>query len=355
MKLDGKRIVVVCGSGGVGKTTVSAALALRLAQERKRVTILAVDPAKRLATSLGLPRTPGARTTVRQGGVELEAQLLDTKRTFDQLVEERAGSEERKQRILGNRFYARIADTLSGTHEYMAMERLYELATNEEWDGIVIDTPPTRSALSFLEAPNRMTDFLGGQMLRWLLWPYRRAGLRGMSLGAQAFGKTIGRIVGNDLLQDLGQFLAAFEGMYDGFKERAAAVLELLREDQTGFVVVTAPEVRSLEEAGHFVERLAPAGMHLTGIVVNRWRHAPTIRASEHAMRRLSSGPTEERAAAAMLQTAERLRAIEDRQSAATRPFAERNPDIALTLVPQLPLDVHDVAGLEQVAHHLAP
>ena len=207
MKLDGKRIIVVCGSGGVGKTTVSAALALRLAGERERVTILAVDPAKRLATALGLPRAPGGRTTVRYEGVSLEAQLLDTKRTFDDLVEQHAGSRERAQRILDNRFYQRIADTLSGTHEYMAMERLYELATTEEWDGIVIDTPPTRSAMSFLDAPKRMTDFLSGQMLKWLLWPYRRGGkmgLKGMNLGAQAFAKAVGRIAGNELLRDLG-------------------------------------------------------------------------------------------------------------------------------------------------------
>lgn len=358
MKLDGKRIVVVCGSGGVGKTTVSAALALRLAQERERVTILAVDPAQRLATALGLPRTPGGRATVRAGGTTLEAQILDTKRTFDELVEQHAGSADRASRILDNRFYRRIADTLSGTHEYMAMERLYELATTEEWDGIVIDTPPTRSALSFLDAPKRMTDFLGGQMLKWLLWPYRRGGklgMRGLNLGAQAFSKTIGRIAGTELLQDLGQFLAAFEGMYDGFKERAARVLELLREDQTGFVVVTAPESRSLEEAGHFVERLEPAGMHLVGVVVNRWRHAPSLRAPEDVRERLAAGTPNERAAAACLDTAERLAAIEEREAGATEPFAERHPEIPLTFVPQLPLDVHDVPGLEQVAQHLAP
>jgi anion-transporting ArsA/GET3 family ATPase len=358
MKLDGKRIVVVCGSGGVGKTTVSAALALRLASERQRVTILAVDPAKRLATALGLPRAPGGRTTVHHEGLALEAQLLDTKRTFDELVEQHAGSRERAQRIFDNRFYQRIADTLSGTHEYMAMERLYELATTEEWDGIVIDTPPTRSALSFLDAPKHMTDFLGGQMLKWLLWPYRRGGrvgLRGMSIGAQAFAKTLGRIAGNELLQDLGQFLAAFEGMYDGFKQRAQAVLELLRENQTGFVVVTAPEARSLEEAGHFVERLKPAGMHLSGVVVNRRRTAPVLRAPADVRERLAAGGAKERAAAACLEVGERLAAVEEREQTATDPFTRRHPDVPLAFVPQLPLDVHDLAGLEHVAAYLAP
>ena len=358
MKLDGKRIVVVCGSGGVGKTTVSAALALRLASEHERVTILAVDPAKRLSTALGLPRTPGGRTTVRHQGVSLEAQLLDTKRTFDELVEEHAGSKERAQAILENRFYRRIADTLSGTHEYMAMERLYTLATTEQWDGIVIDTPPTRSALSFLDAPKRMTDFLGGHMLKWLLWPYRRGGrmsVRGMSLGAQAFAKTIGRIAGNELLQDLGQFLSAFEGMYEGFKQRASAVLDLLREEQTGFVVVTAPESRSLEEAGHFVDRLRPAGMHLVGVVVNRRLEAPAPRAPQDVRARLAEGTADQRAAAACLEVADGLGAIEQRESSATEPFARRHPNVPLTYVPQLPLDVHDVDGLEQVGAYLAP
>jgi len=358
MKLDGKRIVVVCGSGGVGKTTVSAALALRLASERERVTILAVDPAKRLATALGLPRTPGGRATVRTNGARLEAQLLDTKRTFDELIEHHAGTEERKQRILQNRFYQRIADTLSGTHEYMAMERLYELATSEAWDGIVIDTPPTTSALSFLDAPNRMTDFLGGQVLKWLTWPYRRGGrlgLRGMSLGAQAFAKTLGRIAGAELLSDLGQFLAAFEGMYEGFKQRAAHVLELLREGQTGFVVVTAPEAGSLGEVAHFVDRLATAGMHLSSVVVNRWRQAPALRAPEGIRATLATGTAEQRAAAACLDVSEMLSALERRESSATAPFARKHPDIPLTLVPRLPLDVHDVAGLEQVATYLAP
>ncbi|MCA1844806.1 MAG: ArsA family ATPase [Actinomycetota bacterium] len=358
MKLDGKRIVVVCGSGGVGKTTISAALALRLASERERVTILAVDPAKRLATALGLPRTPGERTSVRVDGASLEAQLLDTKRTFDELVERHAGSEERKERILANRFYQRIAETLSGTHEYMAMERLYDLATNEEWDGIVIDTPPTRSALSFLDAPKRMSDFLGGQVLKWLLWPYRRSGrigLRGVSLGAQAFGKMLGRIAGSELLADLGQFLAEFEGMYDGFKRRAAAVLELLREEQTGFVVVTAPEARSLEEAGHFVDRLGPAGMHLSGVVVNRYRQAPKLRTPDAARERLAGGGTAHHALASMLDVSDRLATLEARETAATRPFADAHPEVPLTFVPQLPIDVHDVPALELVAAHLAP
>jgi len=353
-----KRIVVVCGSGGVGKTTVSAALALRLAEERERVTVLAVDPAKRLATALGLPKTPGERAAIRLDGSRLEAQVLDTKRTFDELVERHAGSRERAQRIYDNRFYQRIADTLSGTNEYMAMERLYELATTEAWDGIVIDTPPTRSALSFLDAPKRMTDFLGGRMLRWLLWPYRkggRMGLRGVSIGAQAFSKTLGRIAATELLSDLGQFLAAFEGMYDGFKQRAEAVVQLMRGARTGFVVVTAAEGRSLEEAGHFVDRLAEARMHLLGVVVNRWRTGPRLSVPDPVRRDLAQGAAGDRALTACLDVGENLRGLEARERAATESFAASTPEVPLTFVPQLPLDVHDVAGLSEVAGHLLP
>jgi anion-transporting ArsA/GET3 family ATPase len=202
-----------------------------------------------------------------------------------------------------------------------------------------------------------MTDFLGGQMLRWLLWPYRtggKASLKGMSVGARTLGKTIGRIAGAELLQDLGEFLAAFEGMYEGFKERAERVTELLRDRATGFVVVTAPEGRSLEEATHFVERLIPAGMDLVSIVVNRWAKAPAARAPEEVRARLASGTPRERAVSAALENAERLAAVERRGHAAIEPFQRGHPDVPLTLVPQLAGDVHDVAGLDRLIEHLA-
>ena len=355
--LERRRIVVVCGSGGVGKTTVAAAVAMALARSGRRTIVMAVDPAKRLATSLGLPRTPGERSTVDIGdGATMEALLLDTKRTFDELVERHAGSPQRRDRILSNRFYQRIASTLSGTYEYMAMERLYELATSEDWDAVVIDTPPTRSALSFLDAPKRLTDFLGGKMFRWLLWPTRgagRAGMRGASLGARAMSATVGRIAGAELLADTAEFLAAFEGMYDGFKERAARVYALLSEEQTGFVVVTAPERGSLDEAGHFVGRLTSSDMYLSGVVVNRWVEAPALAAPPEVVERLGAGSAQERAAAACLELGERLRAIEARGRAAVKPFANAYPEIPLTYVPELPLDVHDRAGLDLVAGHL--
>jgi anion-transporting ArsA/GET3 family ATPase len=357
IELGGRRVVVVCGSGGVGKTTVSAAVAVSLARRGKRAIVLAVDPARRLATTLRLPRSPGGRSVVDLGGgARLTALLLDTKRTFDELIERHAGTTERRDRILSNRFYQRMADTLAGTHEYMAMERLYRLATAEDWEAIVIDTPPTRSALAFLDAPRRMTEFLGGRMFRWLLWPYRRAGgagVRGAGLGARALSRTVGRIAGSELLADIAEFLSAFEGMYEGFKERAARVYGLLGEEQTAFVVVAAPDPASLEEAAHFVERLSGSGMHLAGTVVNRWRRAPALRATRERLHGLNAGNAEERAAAALLELAERLRRVEDRQRAAMADFQRAHPGLPITRVPELAADVTGLPELEAVGEAL--
>src|SRR5690349_5301031 len=209
-----------------------------------------MDPARRLATALRLPTLAGERARIPLGhGRTLQAMQLDTQRTFDELIARYAGSQERRDRILANRFYRRIADTLAGTHEYMAMEKLYELATEEQHQAIVIDTPPTRSALSFLDAPNRVTDFLGGRLLRWLVWPGAAASrftLGAARIGANAFARTAGRLIGGTVLADVADFLSAFEGMYGGFKERAANVLGLLQDPGCVFVVVASPATSSL-------------------------------------------------------------------------------------------------------------
>jgi anion-transporting ArsA/GET3 family ATPase len=358
-RLAERRIVVVCGSGGVGKTTIAAAVAIHLAGRRSRTALLTVDPARRLATSLGLPRVAGERAWVELGrGRRMEAMQLDTQRTFDGLIQRHAGNAERRERILSNRFYQRISDTLAGTHEYMAMEKLYELAMEEDHDAIVIDTPPTRSALSFLDAPTRLNEFLGGRALRWMLWPSARAGrltLGVARLGAQAFARTAGRLVGAEVLADTADFLAAFEGMYGGFRSRAAKVLELLRSPECAFLIVTTPTTVSLEEAGYFVERLGQAGMHPLSAVANRWHpEADTLpRLAQEAAERLSSGDAAERATAAVL--ADRLRRERQHRSeaAAMNAFAERYGAIPITPIPELAEDVHDVPGLRRVGAHL--
>jgi anion-transporting ArsA/GET3 family ATPase len=358
--LAGARIVVVCGSGGVGKTTISAALAVGFAERRRRTALLTVDPARRLATALHLPMAPGEPTEVRLGrGRRLIAMQLDTQRTFDELIHRNAGSADREARILSNPFYRKIADSLSGTHEYMAMEKLYELATEGDEEAIVIDTPPTRSALSFLEAPARMTDFLGGRFLRWVLWPGARAGRLTMGVarfGAAAFARTVGRLVGAEVLSDTVEFLSAFEGMYGGFKERAARVLELLRSDECEFVIVTAPNPASLEEAGYFVERLAIGGMRAAAVVVNRFvtPSPPLGPEADAAVRTLTEEGTDlGRVAAAVIQDRARRAPRTWAESTAVTEFARAHPGITLVAVPELPVDVHDVPALRGVAVHL--
>jgi len=358
--LEDARIVVVCGAGGVGKTSVSAAVALHRAASGTETVLLTVDPARRLATALRLPMLAGERAEVPVGrGRTLQAMQLDTQRTFDELIERNAGSPERRDRILANPFYRRIADTLAGTHEYMAMEKLYELDREEHHELIVIDTPPTRSALSFLEAPNRLTDFLGGRFLRWMLWPTARAGrltLSAARIGAGAFLRTVGRLIGADVLADTIDFLASFEGMYGDFKQRADGVLELLRSPACAFVVVTSPGRASLDEAGFFVERLTAKGMRPAAVVVNRWHPEakPLPAGAGGAAERLAAGPSpEERSAAALL--AARLR-DEPRRAAEANgmaAFASRHPAMPLLAVPDLPGDVHDTAGLRRLAAHL--
>ncbi len=353
------RIVVVCGAGGVGKTTISAAIALHLAEASRRTALMTVDPARRLATALRLPPFPGGRTTVRLGrGRSMDAMQLDTKRTFDELVERYAGGPDRVERILSNPFYRRFADTLGGTHEYMAMEKLHQLAESEEHDAIVIDTPPTASALSFLDAPTRLTDFLNGRFLRLLLWPTATAGrfaFGAARIGARAFLRVAGRLVGADVLADTVEFLAAFEGMYGGFAARADAVLELLASPRCAFVVVAAPALPSLDEARLFLERTAERGMRTAAIVVNRWHPVAAMTPPEAvaAAGRLAEGDAEHRAVGDLLRFGVRVSERGQREAELLERAAQTWGDVPVVGVPDLAEDVHDVRGLRRVAARL--
>ena len=348
-------VIVVCGSGGVGKTTVAAAIAVHVAPRRGTAALLTVDPARRLATALRLPMVAGDRTRLGLGrGKQLEVMQLDTQRTFDEVIERYGGSRERKDRILSNRFYRRISDSLAGTHEYMAMEKLYELAEEEDHDAIVVDTPPTRSALSFLDAPTRLTEFLGGRVLRWMVRPGRLT-ISAARFGAGAFLRTFGRVLGRDVLTDTVEFLTAFEGMYGGFAERAEHVRALLRSPRCAFVVVTAPTSSSLDEAAFFVDRLTENEMRPAAIVVNRWHPdlpslpPKTVRVVEE----LDAGNREQRAAAAVLAAGIRRRPGLAAEAAVVASFIDEHPSIPLVGVPELAGDIHDVPGLRRVAVHL--
>lgn len=247
----------------------------------RKTIVVTIDPARRLANSLGLKELSNKPASIpaaqfKKAGLEpgpLEAMMLDTKTTFDELVFRYAKDEDKAKRIVANRFYQAISGALSGTHEYMAMEKLYELWMADRYDMIVIDTPPTRNALDFIEAPKRMTSFLEGRLLRWFLLPAVSGGkglFRIANFAAVSFLKVVQRIIGAKVLADTAEFFANFEGMYEGFKERAHAVFELLQQDVTRFVVVTAPTEQSVDEALFFASTLKDFGLPFAGVVVNR-------------------------------------------------------------------------------------
>lgn len=270
------RIVVCCGAGGVGKTTTAAALGLRAAERGRKVVVLTIDPARRLAQSMGidsLDNTPRRVKGIDNGaGGELHAMMLDMKRTFDEIVEAHADP-ERAAAILGNPFYQSLSAGFAGTQEYMAMEKLGQLRARDEWDLIVVDTPPSRSALDFLDAPKRLGSFLDGKLIRVLMAPAKvggRAGMKFLNVGMSMMTGALGKLLGGQLLRDVQTFVAAMDTMFGGFRTRADATYRLLQAPGTAFLVVAAPERDALREAAYFVERLAAEDMPLAGLVLNR-------------------------------------------------------------------------------------
>ncbi|MGY0068802.1 ArsA family ATPase [Streptomyces sp. QTS137] len=272
----GTRIVVCCGSGGVGKTTTAAALGLRAAERGRKVVVLTIDPARRLAQSMGIDSLDNIPRRVKgiddSAGGELHAMMLDMKRTFDEIVEAHSDP-ERASAILGNPFYQSLSAGFAGTQEYMAMEKLGQLRARDEWDLIVVDTPPSRSALDFLDAPKRLGSFLDGKLIRVLLTPAKvggRAGMKFLNVGMSMMTGVLGKVLGGQLLGDVQTFVAAMDSMFGGFRTRADATFKLLQAPGTAFLVVAAPERDALREAAYFVERLAAEDMPLAGLVLNR-------------------------------------------------------------------------------------
>ncbi|MFI1419176.1 ArsA family ATPase [Streptomyces sp. NPDC020731] len=270
------RIVVCCGSGGVGKTTTAAALGLRAAERGRKVVVLTIDPARRLAQSMGIDSLDNTPRRVKgvddSAGGELHAMMLDMKRTFDEIVEGHADP-DRAAAILGNPFYQSLSAGFAGTQEYMAMEKLGQLRSRDEWDLIVVDTPPSRSALDFLDAPKRLGSFLDGKLIRVLLAPAKvggRAGMKFLNVGMSMMTGALGKVLGGQLLKDVQTFVAAMDSMFGGFRTRADATYKLLQAPGTAFLVVAAPERDALREAAYFVERLAAEEMPLAGLVLNR-------------------------------------------------------------------------------------
>ncbi|MEU0167316.1 ArsA family ATPase [Streptomyces iakyrus] len=270
------RIIVCCGSGGVGKTTTAAALGLRAAERGRKVVVLTIDPARRLAQSMGIDSLDNTPRRVKgiddSAGGELHAMMLDMKRTFDEIVEAHA-DRERAAAILGNPFYQSLSAGFAGTQEYMAMEKLGQLRARDEWDLIVVDTPPSRSALDFLDAPKRLGSFLDGRLIRLLTAPAKlggRAGMKFLNVGMSMMTGTLGKLLGGQLLKDVQTFVSAMDTTFGGFRTRADATYKLLQAPGTAFLVVAAPERDALREAAYFVERLAAEDMPLAGLVLNR-------------------------------------------------------------------------------------
>jgi anion-transporting ArsA/GET3 family ATPase len=338
--------VICCGSGGVGKTTVSAALALAAARQGRRACVVTIDPAKRLADALGVETLANQPTAVSGDWPgELWALMLDTKTTFDDLVLRYAASSEQAHGILDNRLYRNLSQALSGTQEYMAMEKLYELHEEGRYDLVVVDTPPTRNALDFLDAPGRLTRFLDNRIFRLLVMP-TRAYLKAVSMATQAFLRTVSRVVGAEVVQDAVNFFQAFEGMEQGFRDRASRMDALLGEEGTGFVVVASPRRDTVDEALFFTERLHQSGYQVAALVVNRLhpRFAPAGTAA-----RLEA----EGVAGPLTSNLAQLEAVAEREEAELAQLTARVAPAPVARVPFLAVDVHDVTGLGQVADHL--
>jgi anion-transporting ArsA/GET3 family ATPase len=360
------RIIVCCGSGGVGKTTTSAGLALRAAERGRKVVVLTIDPARRLAQAMGIERldnTPRPVPGVHPAsGGTLDAMMLDMKRTFDEVVESQASPEKAAQ-ILANPFYVALSSSFAGTQEYMAMEKLGQLHRDAQktgrWDLVVVDTPPSRSALDFLDAPERLSSFLDGRFIRLLLAP-AKGPARLMTAGLGVVTNALTKILGAQVLRDMQTFVAAFDTLFGGFRQRATKTFELLQADGTAFLVVAAPEPDALREAAYFVERLSAEQMPLAGLVVNRAsRLALTGLSGEQATaaaERLASGTTDapEGLTAGLLRLhAERTRLVA-REGRLRRRFTAAHPTVPQAVVPALSSDVHDLDGLRQVGELLA-
>ncbi|MBB5871214.1 anion-transporting ArsA/GET3 family ATPase [Allocatelliglobosispora scoriae] len=351
------RIVVCCGSGGVGKTTTAAALALRAAERHGRhVVVLTIDPARRLAQSLGLTEldnTPRAVTGMDESaGGELSAMMLDMKRTFDEVVAAHTEPARAKE-IFANPFYQAMSSTFSGTQEYMAMEKLAQLRASKDWDLIVVDTPPSRSALDFLDAPARLGRFLDGKMLRLLIAPAKAGGRSVFNLVTASFGlfsKAVQKILGAQLLTDLSGFVAALDSMFGGFRERSEQTYRVLQDPQTAFLVVAAPEPDAVREAAFFAGRLGEERMPLAGLVLNRVHQtgAAEISAAE-ALAAADSIAAEFPVAADALRIHAAVAEQAEREQRVIGRFTGEFPQVPVLAIAAQATDVHDLDGLRAI------
>jgi len=356
---EGTRIIVCCGSGGVGKTTTAAALGVRAAQRGRSVVVLTVDPARRLAQAMGLSELDNTPRKVAGAEGELYAMMLDMKRTFDEIIESHADPERARQ-ILTNPFYQSLSSSFSGTQEYMAMEKLGQLRRSGDWDLIIVDTPPSRSALDFLDAPERLGRFLDGRLIRLLTGPAKAGGRSAFKLLNAGFGLVAGaltKILGAQVLKDIQTFVSALDAVFGGFRQRADQTYRLLQAPGTAFLVVAAPERDAMREASYFVERLAEERMPLAGLVVNRVHRSPaaTLSATRSAAAAEDlDGRGEHELTAAVLRLHAGRMQLAARERREQEHFASAHPAVPSVQIPALPEDVHDLEGLREIGARLA-
>jgi anion-transporting ArsA/GET3 family ATPase len=380
------RIVVCVGTGGVGKTTVAASIALEAARRGSRALVLTIDPARRLADALGIAELgnepqelpEATRDALSIGGEgRLSAMMLDMKRTFDDMVTRFADGPAARERILANPIYHHISDALAGSGEYAAMEKLYEMAESDRFDLIVLDTPPSQHGLDFLDAPRRLLEFLDSRMVKMMVHPAFSAGRVGFKLfqgaGQRAF-KLLERVSGIGFLEDISEFLLAFESMSVGFRDRAHRVQTVLRGPETGFLLIAGPSPEAAHNGAGLIRHLDEHGVALRGVVLNRARLWPDEGAPPTIADTASDDPTVVadlgRLAAALEQVGAQDGELAARAAVdAARAYAEvvqldarsttqlraesRARDIFFRPIPELPRDVHDLAGLSTIAELL--
>jgi anion-transporting ArsA/GET3 family ATPase len=368
--LSGRKVICCVGSGGVGKTTTSAALALRAAVDGKRALVLTIDPARRLANSLGLKELGNEETRIKpdlfaQAGLkpkgEMWAMMLDLKLTWDDLVRRQARTPQQAEAILGNELYQTLSTAMAGSLEYMAMEKVYEVHASGRFDVVVLDTPPTTNALDFLHATDRILDVLDNNAMRIILGPMLRAGKFGFKLFAAPSAlilRTLARFTGTDFLRDLATFMIAFEGMYEGFKDRAGRVKSLLKSPEAAFVLVTGPNPLTIQEALFFHQALRGDGIPTAAVVVNRVQRDPrrhggpdNVAALREALTlaQIKDGDLAERLCTTLTDQS----ALADLDRREVERLARTLPEVPLFTVPRLRKDVHDLSGLWQIEEFL--
>ena len=370
--LESHRVVVTVGSGGVGKTTTAAALALHAASQGRRVLCLTIDPARRLANSLGLDQMRTSEQEVppalfEEHGLELKgslsAMMLDTKRTFDDLVRAKASSTEAADRIIHNKIYQYVSSSLAGTQEYMAMEKLHQVRKEPQWDLIVLDTPPTSNALDFLDAPERLVGAIDSPAMRWFIQAYESTGKLSFGMvgkGAAFLLRGLSKFTGVEFLEQVADFVGGINDLFGGFRERATAVSAALRSPEVAFIMVTSPAPMAIREAIFFSDRLREAGMRRDGVVINGIHelfHEPTepTPTLEAAAKDVLPPEIEPRRAVERMHRAlddERLRAVADRIEA-DRLRAQVGQGVQFVEVPAFERDIHDLGGLARVGAYL--